>query len=68
MMNFKMTLSCSTIVYRKIMYNIRQFQRAIPDDCTCSITEQNIAIHEHNDVMIRSIGQFKTKFKTKHDF
>ena len=26
----------------KIINNSRQFQRAIPDDCTYSLTEQNI--------------------------
>ena len=34
------------------MYNIWQFQRTIPDDCTCSLTEQNIAINDHYDAMI----------------
>ena len=34
------------------MYNIWQFQRAIPDNCTCSLTERNIAINDHNDAML----------------
>ena len=43
-----------------------QFQRAIPDDCTCSLTEQNIATNDHNDAMILSIGHYM--YKTKHTF
>ena len=45
-MNFKMTLSCCTIVERKDHVQYLQFLRAIPDDCTCSLTEQNIAIND----------------------
>ena len=32
-----------------------------PDDCTCSLTEQNIVIHDHNDATIlylRKQGKF----------
>ena len=65
-MNFKMTSSCSTIVDRKDHVQYLQFQRAIPDDCTCSLTEQNIAINDHNDAMILSIGHYR--YKTKHIF
>ena len=49
-MIFKMTSSCCTIVDRKDHVQYLQFQRAIPDDdCTLSLTEQNIAINDHND-------------------
>ena len=54
-MNFKMTSSCSTIVDRKDHVHYLKFQRAIPDDCICSLTEQNIAINDYNDAMILSI-------------
>ena len=64
-MNLKMTSSCCTIVDRKDHVQYPQFQRAIPDDCTCSLTEQNIAINDHNDAMILSIGYHK--YKTKHN-
>ena len=47
-----MTSNCCTIVDRKVHVQYLQFQRAIPDDCTSSLTEQNIAIHDHNDAMI----------------
>ena len=43
-MNFKMTSSCCTTVDRKDHVQYLQFKLAIPDDCTCSLTEQNIAI------------------------
>ena len=65
-MNLKMTSSCCTIVDRKNHVQYLQFQGAIPDDCTCSLTEQNIAINDHNDAMILSIGYHK--HKTKHNF
>ena len=58
-MNFKMTSSCCTIVDRKGHVQYLQFQRAIPDDCTCSLTEQNIAINGHNDAMILYIGRYR---------
>ena len=58
-MNFKMTLSCCTIVYRKDHVKYLQFQRAIPDDCTCSLTEQNIAINDQSDAMILNMGHNK---------
>ena len=61
-----MTLSCCTIVDRKDHVQYLQFQRAIPDDCTCSLIEHNIAINDHNDAMISSIGHYR--YKTKHDF
>ena len=51
-MNFKMTSSCCTIVYRKDHVQYLKFERAIPDDCTCSLTEQNITIIDRNDSMI----------------
>ena len=41
------------------MHNIRQFRRAILDDCTCSLTEQNIAINDHSDAMILYIGHYR---------
>ena len=63
-MNFKLTSSCCTIVDRKDHVQYLQFQRAIPDDCTCSLTEQNIAINDQINAMILSIGQ--CKYKTKH--
>ena len=65
-MNFKITSSCCTIVDKKDPVQYLQFQRAIPDDCTCSLNEQNIAINDHNDAMILSIGHYR--YKTKHDF
>ena len=58
--NFKMTLSCCTIVDRKDHVQYLQFQRAIPDDSTCSLTEHKIVINDHNDAMILSIGQDQT--------
>ena len=66
MMNFRMTSSCCTIVDRKDHVQYLQFQRAIPDDCTCSLTEQNIAINDNNNAMILSIGH--CSYKTKHTF
>ena len=53
------------IVDRKDHEQYLQFQRAIPEDCTCSLTEQNIAINDHNDAMILSIGH--CRYKTKHN-
>ena len=44
-----MTPSCCAIVDRKGHVQYLQFQRAISDDCTWSLTEQNIAINDHND-------------------
>ena len=41
------------------MYNIWQFKKAIPDDCKCSLTEQNIAINDHKDAMILYIGHYR---------
>ena len=55
-----MTSSCRTIVDRKDHIQYLQFRRAIPDDCTCSLTEQNIAINDHNDAIYR--------YKIKHNF
>ena len=37
-------------VDRKGHVQCLKFQRAIPDDCTCSLTEQNIAI---NNIMMQ---------------
>ena len=51
-MNFKRTSSCCTIVDRKDHVQYLQFQRFTPDDCTCSLTEQNIAINDHDEAMI----------------
>ena len=65
-MNFKMTMSCCTIVNRKDHVQYLKFQRAIPDDCTCSLTEQNILINDQNGAMILSIGHYR--YKTKHVF
>ena len=65
---FKMTSSCCTIVNRKDHVQYLQFQRAIPDECTCSLTEQNIALNDHNDAMILFIGHNRYKkyqFKKK---
>ena len=42
-MIFKMTSSCCTIVDRKDHVQYLQFQSAIPDDCTLSLTKKNIA-------------------------
>ena len=63
-MNFKMTSSCCTIVYRKDHVQYLQFERAIPDDCTCSLTEQNITIIDHND---STILKNTTKFLKNSD-
>ena len=59
--------SCSTIVDRKDHVQYLQFQRAVPDVCTCSLTEQNITINDYNDVMVlyAIIGSYK--YKTKRD-
>ena len=65
-MKFKMTSSCCTIVERKEHVQYLQLQIAIPDDCKCSLTEQNIAINDHYDAMILSIGHYR--YKTKHIF
>ena len=54
-MIFKMTSSCCTIVDRKDHVQYLQFQRAIPDDCTLSLTEQNIAINDLNDTIYRAL-------------
>ena len=40
-MKYKIASSCCSIVDRKDHVQYLQFQRAIPDDCTCSLTEQN---------------------------
>ena len=67
-MNFKMTLSCCMIVDRNDNVHYLQFQRAIPDDCTCSLTQQNKAANDPNNAMILSIEhcRYKTKiFKKK---
>ena len=64
-MNFKMTSSCCTIVDRKDLVQYLQFQGGIPDDCTFSLTKQNIAINDHNDAIILSIGHYR--YKTKHN-
>ena len=61
-----MTSSCCTIVDRKDRVQYLQFQKAIPDDCTCSLTEHNVAINEYNDAMILFIGHYR--HKTKHNF
>ena len=37
-----MTLSCCTIVDGKYHVQYLQLQRAIPDNFTCTLTEQNI--------------------------
>ena len=47
-----MLSSCCTIVDRKNHVQYHQFQRAIPDDCTCSLTEQNITINDYYDVCL----------------
>ena len=49
---FLITSSCNTIDDKKDHVQYLQYQRAIPDDCTCSLTEQNIAINDHHDAMI----------------
>ena len=52
--NFKTTSSCCMIIDRKDHVQYLQFQRAIPDNCTCSLTEQNIAINDSDDSLILS--------------
>ena len=59
-MNFNMTSSCCTIHDRKDHVQYLQFQRAIPDHCTCSLTEQNVAISDHKNEMIRYIGRYSS--------
>ena len=51
-----MILSSSTIVERKdhVQYQLN------PDDCTCSLAEHNIAINDHNDVMVLFIGLYRS--------
>ena len=44
------------IVDRKDRVQYIQFQRAIPDYCTCSFTEQNIAPIDHNDAMVHVLS------------
>ena len=51
-MNYKITSSCCTIVDRNHHVQYLLFQRALPDDCTCSLTGENIAINDHNNAMI----------------
>ena len=63
-MNFKMTLSCCMIVDRKDNVHYLQFQRAIPDDCTCSLTQQNKATNDPNNAMILSIEHCRYKTNT----
>ena len=57
-MNFKMT-PC-TIDDRKYHVQYLTFQRAFPDDCTCSLTEQNITTNDHNDAMILYIEHYRS--------
>ena len=52
-MNFKTASSYCTIVEKKDHVQYLQFQRAIPDNCICFLTERNIAINDHNDAMIK---------------
>ena len=52
-MNFERTSSCCTIIGRKDHVQYLQFQRPIPEDCTCPLTEQNIATNDHNDRSIQ---------------
>ena len=59
-------LSCCSTVDMQNHVQYLQFQKAIPDNCTCSLTEKNIAISDHNDAMILSIGHYR--YKTKHIF
>ena len=44
-----MISSCSSIVDRKDHVQYFQFQRAIQDNCTCSLTEQNIVSDDDDD-------------------
>ena len=36
------------------------FKELHPDDCTCSLTQQNIAINDHNDAIILYIGRYRS--------
>ena len=65
-MKFNMTSSCCTIVDMKDHVQYLPFQRAIPDDCTFSLSKQNTAINDHNDAMILFIEHYR--YKTKHIF
>ena len=59
-MNFKKTSRSCTIVDKKDHVQYLRFQKAIPVDCTCSLTEQNMAINDHNDAMILYIGRYRS--------
>ena len=63
-MNFKMTPSCCTIVDKRSC-TISSVSKSDPDDCTCSLTEQKVAINDYNDAMMLTIGHYW--YKTKHN-
>ena len=48
-MSFIMTSSCNTIVDMKDHKHYLSLSKSYSDDCTCSLTEQNIGINDHND-------------------
>ena len=53
MMNFIMTRSCSTIVDRKDHVQYLKVSKCYSDDCTCSLTERNIALSD--DTIYRAL-------------
>ena len=51
-MNFKMTLSYSMIVDRKDHVQYLAVSKSYSRQLSCSLTERNIAINDHNDAML----------------
>ena len=43
---------------RKVIYNICQSRRVIPDDWKYPLTEQKTTISDHNNAMIIYIGRY----------
>ena len=55
MKNFIMTLSCNTIVDTKDHVQYLTVFKSSSENCTFSLTEQNIAINDHNDTIYRAL-------------
>ena len=51
--NFKRHQVAVPLLTGKICSVSDSFKELSPDDCTCSLTEQNIVINDHNDAMIQ---------------
>ena len=58
MMNFMKTSSCNTIVDTKEHVQYLTVSKSYSDNCTCSLTEQNIAINDLNNAIILYIGHY----------